>query len=368
MKHIDEYRDRQLVERLTRSIREEVTSGHTLMEICGGQTHTIMRYSLQELLPGEITLIHGPGCPVCVTPAEKIDAAVTLSADPRVILTSFGDMLRVPGSRDDLLSARARGGDVRMVYSPLEALEIAEENPRREIVFFAVGFETTAPAVALAIRQARNRGVKNFSVLVSHVRVPPAMEFLLSSSTSLVEGFLAAGHVCAVMGTGEYLPIAEKYRVPIVVTGFEPVDILLGIRETVRMLEQGRHGVVNAYSRAVRSEGNPAAKQLLGEVFEEADCRWRGIGWIPSGGLTLTETYRAFDAMNRFGLQPDHTDETGVCMAGEILTGRKLPTDCPAFSVRCSPDKPLGAPMVSSEGACAAYFRYGSPRHDHRAV
>jgi len=339
-----------------------VTSEHTLMEICGGQTHTIMRYSLQELLPEEITLIHGPGCPVCVTPAENIDAAITLAADPRVILVSFGDMLRVPGSRDDLLSAKARGGDVRMVYSPMDALEIARKNPHKETIFFGVGFETTAPAVALTIRQAHMRAIVNFSVLVSHVRVPPAMEFLLSSSTSRVEGFLAAGHVCTVMGTGEYLPIAEKYRVPIVVTGFEPVDILMGIRESIRMLEEERHGVVNAYSRAVRPEGNPAAKQLLGEVFEVVDCRWRGIGWIPLGGFMLTEAYRDFDAMIRFGLHTEQSDENIVCLAGEILTGRMIPTECPAFSVRCTPEKPLGAPMVSPEGACAAYFRYGRHR------
>ena len=358
MKHIDEYRDKQLVETIIRKIRSEVTRNWTIMEICGGQTHTIMKYSLQEFLPPEITLIHGPGCPVCVTPVEIIDRAVVLGGYPDVILTSFGDMMRVPGSHSDLLSVKARGGDIRIVYSPLDVIKIAENIPGKEVVFFAVGFETTAPAVAMAISLASKRALKNFSVLISHVLVPPAIEALLSSGESRIDGFLAAGHVCTVMGYHEYIPITEKYQIPIVVTGFEPVDILLGILKTVQMLEQNRYGVENAYTRSVKPEGNVAAQDLLREVFVATDRKWRGIGTIPNSGFTLADTYSRFDAGKRFNLQHIGAEESELCIAGEILTGKKKPSDCPAFGTGCKPEKPLGAPMVSSEGACSAYYRY----------
>ena len=358
MKHIDEYRDKQLVETLVREIRREVSRSWTIMEICGGQTHSIMKYGLQELLPEEISLIHGPGCPVCVTPVELIDRAVALGGYPDIILTSFGDMMRVPGTHSDLLSVKARGGDVRIVYSPLDVIDIAENNPGKEIVFFAVGFETTAPAVAMAVRQAYKKDLANFSVLISHVLVPPAIEALLSSEDSRIEGLLAAGHVCTVMGYYEYIPISEKYRIPIVVTGFEPVDILLGIQKTVHMLEQNRFGVENAYARSVKKGGNIAAQELLGEVFVSTDRKWRGIGTIPNSGFTLTEKYKRFDAENRFNLSHIGSEESVICIAGEILTGQKKPSECPAFGTGCIPEKPLGAPMVSSEGACSAYFRY----------
>ena len=328
------------------------------MEICGGQTHAILKYNLLQLLPDALTLIHGPGCPVCVTPVNRIDQAIRLGGMPHVILTSFGDMLRVPGSTSDLLSVKALGGDVRMVYSPLDVLKLAERNPEKEVVFFAVGFETTAPAVAMAVKQARNRKLKNFSVLVSHVLVPPAMEALLDSEESRIDGFLAAGHVCTVMGTEEYHPIAEKYKVPIVVTGFEPLDILVGIYETVKMLEQGRYGVANAYSRSVRDEGNQAAQKLLGEVFEVTHSAWRGIGTIPSSGFRLSAAYADFDALNRFQLDVSSKEASGACIAGKILTGQQKPADCSEFRIRCTPEKPMGAPMVSTEGACAAYYRY----------
>lgn len=358
MKHIDEYRDKTLVETLVRNIAATVTRRWTIMEICGGQTHTIMRYSLQDLLPGEITLIHGPGCPVCVTPVELIDTAVELGSRPEVILVSFGDMLRVPGSHDDLLSVKAQGGDIRMVYSPLDALDIAEKNPGKEVVFFGVGFETTAPAVALTIKQARSRALDNFTVLVSHVLVPPAIKALLESEQNRIDGFLAAGHVCTIMGTHEYIPLASQYKIPIVVTGFEPVDILLGIRKCIEMLEQNQPGVENAYARSVRPEGNLAARELLREVFVRVDRRWRGIGAIPGSGLGLADAYLEFDATLRFDIEVTETEEPEICMAGEILTGRKKPSDCPAFGTLCKPEKPLGAPMVSTEGACSAYYRY----------
>lgn len=358
MKHIDEYRDKKLVDKLVQTIKSAVSRRWTIMEICGGQTHSIMKYMLMELLPDEISLIHGPGCPVCVTPLELIDMAVELGSRPDVILVSFGDMLRVPGSSDDLLAVKARGGDIRMVYAPLDALDIAEKNPEKEVVFFGVGFETTAPAVALAIKEASKRALDNFSVLVSHVLVPPAIKALLEDRQNKIDGFLAAGHVCTIMGTHEYIPLAEQYQIPIVVTGFEPVDILLGIRVCIDMLEQQRNGVENAYSRSVRPDGNPAARALLMEVFERVDRSWRGMGNIPGSGLGLTEEYLNFDAALKFDLHAFETEENTICMAGEILTGRKIPSDCPAFGIRCKPEKPLGAPMVSSEGACSAYYRY----------
>jgi hydrogenase expression/formation protein HypD len=367
LKHIDEYRDKKLVDKLVQAIESSVTRRWTIMEICGGQTHSIMKYNLMELLPDEISLIHGPGCPVCVTPIELIDMAVELGNRPDVILVSFGDMLRVPGSHDDLLSVKARGGDIRMVYAPLDALDIAQKNPGKEVVFFGVGFETTAPAVALTIKQASRKGLDNFSVLVSHVLVPPAIQALLEDKQNRIDGFLAAGHVCTIMGTHEYIPLASQYNMPIVVTGFEPVDILLGIHLCINMLEQKRAGVENAYPRSVRPEGNPAARELLQEVFERVDRRWRGIGILPGSGLGLSEDYLKFDAAMKFDLQAVESEETDLCMAGEILTGRKKPSDCPAFGSQCKPENPLGAPMVSTEGACSAYYRYKKRNHEPQA-
>jgi hydrogenase expression/formation protein HypD len=359
MRFIDEYRDEKAAKTLSDRIRLETTRPWTLMEICGGQTHTIIKYGIDSLLPETIRLIHGPGCPVCVTPIEMIDKAIRIASRPEVILTSFGDMLRVPGSRSDLLSAKADGGAVRMVYSPLDAVEIARRNPDRQVVFFAVGFETTAPASAMAVWQAERFGILNFSILCAHVLVPPAMNALLSRDGNGIDGFLAAGHVCTVTGYEEYIPIAKRYRVPIVVTGFEPVDILQGIEMTVRQLEAGRTEVENQYARSVRKEGNPAAKRLLSEVFEATDRRWRGIGSIPLSGYRLRPDFREFDAERRFDLSGVRGEESTVCIAGEILQGMKRPGECPAFGTQCNPEHPLGAPMVSSEGACAAYYQYG---------
>ena len=328
------------------------------MEICGGQTHSIMKYGLLELLPEEITMVHGPGCPVCVTPVELIDKAIALSLQEECILASFGDMLRVPGSVSDLLSARASGGDVRIVYSPLDAINLAVENPGKQVVFFGVGFETTAPAVALAISQAEAKELSNFSVLVAHVLVPPAMRALLSNQDFRIDGFLAAGHVCTVMGYEEYIPLAEEFQIPIAVTGFEPVDILLGIYRTVQMLEEGKSGVENAYPRSVKKEGNAKARELLNQVFETGDRSWRGIGIIPESGYHLRERYGKFDAGNLPGMEAIQATESEHCIAGKILTGIRKPHECNAFGTLCTPEKPLGAPMVSSEGACAAYHKY----------
>jgi hydrogenase expression/formation protein HypD len=358
LKYIDEYRDGKLVRNLLREIEGQVSRPWKIMEICGGQTHSFMKYGLLDLLPEEIRMIHGPGCPVCVTPVELIDKAVSLCLTEQVILASFGDMLRVPGSHQDLLGAKAAGGDVRAVFSPMDALHLAVQHPDKEVVFFAVGFETTAPAVALAVKQARKRNLANFSILVAHVRVPPAMEALLSAPDASIDGFLAAGHVCTVMGYEEYIPISERYRIPVVVTGFEPVDLLLGILKTTQMLEAGKHGVDNAYSRSVRKEGNTCATELLDEVFEPCNRTWRGIGVIPLSGYALRSQYNPYDAEQKFSLGTIQTRESEVCIAGEILTGNKIPTQCPAFGKACIPEKPLGAPMVSSEGACAAYYRF----------
>jgi hydrogenase expression/formation protein HypD len=358
VKYIDEYRDRRAARAFAREIARVTTRPWKLMEVCGGQTHSIIKYGVDELLPKEITLIHGPGCPVCVTPLEMIDRAINVAARPEVIFCSFGDMLRVPGSARDLLSVKAAGGDVRIVYSPMDALKLAQANPAREVVFFAVGFETTAPANAMAVFQARRQSVKNFSVLVSHVLVPPAMEALLSSPSSLVQGFLAAGHVCTVMGYEEYFPIAAKYRVPIVVTGFEPVDILQGVLMCVRQLEEGRAEVENQYARSVCREGNRPAQQLIAEVFRAVPRKWRGVGEIPQSGLALAEEYAEFDAGARFGVGGVTAEEPAECISGLIMQGVKKPFECPAFGARCTPERPLGAPMVSSEGACAAYYRY----------
>lgn len=330
------------------------------MEICGGQTHSIMRSGLNKLLDGQVELVHGPGCPVCVTPLEMIDQALAIAARPDVIFTSFGDMLRVPGSTTDLQEARSAGADVRMVYSPLEAVKIARENPDKEVVFFAVGFETTAPGNAMAIHQAHSEGLTNFSEIVSHVLVPPAMEALLSSPQNRVQAYLAAGHVCAVMGWNEYLPIAKKYKVPIVVTGFEPTDLLQGILSTVKQLEEGRIEVENCYGRAVVKEGNVRAQQLVNKIFEVTDRKWRGIGPIPKSGLKIRHEYAQFDASIKFNVGHIETQEPDICISGEVLQGLKKPDQCPAFGKQCTPDHPLGATMVSSEGACSAYYRYNS--------
>lgn len=359
MRFVDEYRDGEAARRLADHIRATVTRPWTLMEVCGGQTHSILRHGIHELLPEQVSLVHGPGCPVCVTPAELIDQAQALALLPEVLLCSFGDMLRVRGTREDLLSVRARGGSVRVVYSPLDALKVAREHPETQVVFFAVGFETTAPATAMAVYQAHRLGVENFLLLVSHVLVPPAMEAILSSPANRVQGFLAAGHVCAVMGCAEYEPLARKYGVPIVVTGFEPVDILQGVAMCVRQLEDGRAEVENQYTRSVRAEGNRAAQELIREVFEVAPRSWRGIGPIPRSGLQLRDEYSRFDAGRRFALVDGAVEEPAECISGMVLQGVRKPYECPAFGTRCTPERPLGAPMVSSEGACAAYYRYG---------
>jgi hydrogenase expression/formation protein HypD len=358
MKYLDEYRDGELARKLAAEIHRVTTQPWTIMEVCGGQTHAIVKFGIDELLPQQITLIHGPGCPVCVTPLEVIDQALEIAARPGVIFTSFGDMLRVPGSTTDLLSAKAKGADVRMVYSPLDAVKVAEENPSREVVFFGVGFETTAPATAMAVFQAAQKGLANFSMLVSHVLVPPAMAALMSSPNCRVQGFLAAGHVCAVMGYEEYFPLASQYHVPIVVTGFEPLDILHGVLMTVEQLESGRAEVENQYSRAVRREGNLPAQALIKQVFRVVPRKWRGIGEIPLSGLGLSAAYAGFAAEQKFGLAEHRVEEPAECIAGLILQGLKKPHECSAFGTRCTPEHPFGATMVSSEGACAAYYRY----------
>jgi hydrogenase expression/formation protein HypD len=358
MKYLDEYRDAELVHKGLEEIGRTVTRPWSMMEICGGQTHSIMRHGLDELLPEGIELIHGPGCPVCVTPLELIDKAIAIASRPDVIFTSFGDMLRVPGSDEDLFRTRADGGDVRVVYSPLDAVKLAQQHPDKQVVFFGIGFETTAPANAMSVWQAKQLGVKNYSMLVSHVRVPPAMRAILSSPYNQVQAFLAAGHVCAVMGYWEYPPIAEEFRVPIVVTGFEPVDLVEGILMAVQQLEANRHEVENAYGRAVTKEGNKPAQDLITKVFVECDRKWRGIGTIPLSGWRLREEYAEFDAEKRFAVENINTKESPLCISGLVLQGRKKPNECPAFGKECTPEHPLGATMVSSEGACAAYYRY----------
>ncbi|HUI83359.1 MAG TPA: hydrogenase formation protein HypD [Candidatus Binatia bacterium] len=385
MKYVEEYRDPEAARRYATSIARIVTRPWTIMEICGGQTHAIVKYGIDELLPKQVTLVHGPGCPVCVTPVELIDKALRIAAQPNIIFCSFGDMLRVPGScplpgaeagvahgsasgtsappgpafaGGDLFGIKAAGGDVRIVYSPMDAVQIAKQNPDREVVFFAVGFETTAPANAMSVYYAKQHGVTNYSVLVSHVLVPPAMEAILSSPTNRVQGFLAAGHVCTVMGYNEYYPIAAKYSVPIVVTGFEPLDLLQGVYMCVLQLEQGRFEVENQYARSVRREGNTPAQQLVTKVFRVVDRKWRGIGGIPQSGWALAEDYAEFDAESRFGLSEYTAQEDAECISGLIMQGAKKPEECSAYAKRCTPDHPLGAPMVSSEGACAAYYRY----------
>ena len=359
MKYIDEYRDPGIAKALVAEIRQRTTRHWVLMEICGGQTHTLMRYGIDELLPEAVELVHGPGCPVCVTPLETIDHAIELASRPDVTLVSYGDMLRVPGSQSDLFRVRAAGGDVRIVYSPMEALKIARQNPQRQVVFFGIGFETTAPPNAMAVWQAQREGLRNFSMLTSHVLVPPAIRLLLGSSRNRVQGFIAPGHVCTVMGYREYEPIAEKYRIPVVVTGFEPLDLLHGLQMALTALEEGRHGVENQYTRSVTRDGNLPAQKILAEVFEVCDRPWRGIGVIPKSGYRLREEYAAFDASRRFDVEGITAEEPAVCIAGAILQGLKKPGECPAFGRECTPEHPLGAPMVSSEGACAAYYNYG---------
>jgi hydrogenase expression/formation protein HypD len=359
MKYVTEYRDADLVCGVLNEIRQTVTQPWVLMEICGGQTHAIVRHGIDQLLPPEIELVHGPGCPVCVTPLEMIDKSLAIASHPEVIFTSYGDMLRVPGSSHDLFSVRADGGDVRVVYSPLDAVKIAQENTDREVVFFAIGFETTAPPNAMSVVQAQSLKLKNYTVLVSHVRVPPAMHAILSSPHNRVQGFLAAGHVCAVMGYWEYTPIAEQYGVPIVVTGFEPLDIVQGLLAAVRQLERGRAEAENAYPRAVTFEGNKPAQKLVERVFEPCDRKWRGIGNIPGSGWRLRPEFAEFDAEARFSVEAIRSEESTLCIAGQILQGLKKPHDCTVFGGQCTPEHPLGATMVSNEGACSAYYRYG---------
>ncbi len=358
MKYLDEFGDPDLAERLLDEIRRTVTQPWALMEVCGGQTHTIIRNGIDQLLPDEVTLIHGPGCPVCVTPLETIDRAMAIAARDDVIFCSFGDMVRVPGSTKDLFRVKSEGGDVRIVYSPLDAVRIAQDNPDKQVVFFGIGFETTAPANAMTVQMADRLGIDNFSLLVSHVLVPPAMTAIMESPTRRVQGFLAAGHVCTVMGMSQYEPLVERYHVPIVVTGFEPLDVLEGIRRTLLQLEQGRAELENAYPRAVAPEGNPAAQAVVADVFEVCDRPWRGIGLIPQSGWRLSDKYAKYDAELRFDVAGIQTEESGECRSGEVLQGLIKPHECEAFGTTCTPRSPLGAPMVSSEGACAAYYQF----------
>lgn len=358
MKYVDEFRDPKAAKVLISKIHEITKKSWTIMEVCGGQTHTILKYGLEELLPENIRIVHGPGCPVCVTPLEMIDKAIAIASSNDVILTSFGDMLRVPGSKDDLLSIKASGGDIRMVYSQLDAVKIAQQNPGKKVVFFAVGFETTAPGNAMAVKQAQRLELDNFSILCSQVLVPPAIEAIMSSEVSKVQGFLAAGHVCTVMGFHEYLPLSEKYNIPIVVTGFEPVDLLQGLHMIIKQLEESRAEVENQYSRVVQKEGNIPAQNLLKEIFQIVDRKWRGIGTIPLSGFSLKEKYANFDAEKLFDVEHIQTKESEECIAGEVLQGLKKPVECTVFGATCTPEHPIGAPMVSAEGACAAYFHY----------
>jgi hydrogenase expression/formation protein HypD len=359
MKYLTEFRNGEIAQRIAREISQTATRPWKIMEVCGGQTHSIIKNGIDQMLPPGIEMVHGPGCPVCVTPLELIDKALAIAAQPGVIFCSFGDMLRVPGTEGDLFQVKGRGGDVRVVYSPLDAVELAQKNPDRQVVFFGVGFETTAPANAMSVHLAKRRGLKNFSLLVSHVLVPPAIAAIMSSPGNLVQAFLLAGHVCSVMGFWEYPPIAEKFGIPLVVTGFEPLDLLEGIRRAVVQLEAGTHEVDNAYARVVNFEGNLSAQKLLSEVFEVTDRAWRGIGVIPKSGWRLNDEYRAFDAEERFHITGIHTEESPLCHSGDVLRGVIKPAECPAFGKECTPRHPLGATMVSSEGACAAYYNYG---------
>jgi hydrogenase expression/formation protein HypD len=359
MKYLTEFRNGEIAQRMAREIHQVTTRPWKIMEVCGGQTHSIIKNGIDQMLPESIEMVHGPGCPVCVTPLELIDKALAIAAQPGVIFCSFGDMLRVPGTEADLFQVKGRGGDVRVVYSPLDAVELAVKNPDRQVVFFGVGFETTGPANAMTVHLAKRRGLKNFSLLVSHVLVPPAIEAIMSSPDNQVQAFLAAGHVCSVMGYWEYPPLVEKFKIPIVVTGFEPLDLLEGIRRAVIQLESGRHELENAYARIVRYEGNIPAQELLAEVFEVTDRAWRGIGVIPRSGWRLSPAYREFDAEERFHITGIHTEESKLCRSGDVLRGLIKPAECGAFGKECTPRHPLGATMVSSEGACAAYYNYG---------
>jgi hydrogenase expression/formation protein HypD len=359
MKFLDEYRDREAANKLVAGIKRITTRPWTIMEVCGGQTHTIVKYGIDRMLPASIELVHGPGCPVCVTSLEMIDRAHAIASNPGVIFCSFGDMLRVPGSRGDLLQLKAQGSDVRVVYSPLDAINLAAAHPSCQVVFFAIGFETTAPPNAMAVWMARKRRLSNFSVLVSHVLVPPMIAALLHAPDNRVEAFLGPGHVCTVMGTQEYETLTQRYRVPIVITGFEPLDLLEGIYRTVLQLEEGRAETENQYARAVRCSGNPHSLNLIQDVFEVCDRKWRGVGRIASSGLQLRSEYHDFDAEQRFQVQTIETQESPLCIGGQVLKGLKKPHDCPAFGKECTPQTPLGATMVSSEGACAAYHAYG---------
>ncbi len=352
------YRDIALIQPILDKLHAVSKKHVVIMEICGGQTHAIMQYGLDQLLPETIELVHGPGCPVCVTPLELIDKALAIASQPGVIFTSFGDMLRVPGSRDDLFSIRANGGDVRTVYSPLDAVRIAKENPDRQVVFFAIGFETTAPANAMSVIQAKKLGLTNYSILSSQVLVPPAMHAILGAPANRVQAFLAAGHVCTIMGYQQYQSIAERYHAPIVVTGFEPVDLLQGVLMAVTQLQNGTARVENAYQRAVLPEGNKRAQAIIEQVYQVCDRQWRGIGLIPQSGYCIRDEYAAFDAEKRFQVEDIRTEEPEICISGLVLQGLKKPIDCPAFGTLCTPANPLGATMVSSEGTCAAYYRY----------
>ncbi len=358
MKYLDEFRDADLVKIVLEKIHKVTRHPWVIMEICGGQTHSIMQHGIDQLLPKLIELVHGPGCPVCVTSLELVDKALAIASQPNVIFCSFGDMLRVPGSNKDLFSIRAAGGQVKIVYSPLDAVKIAQNNADKEVVFFAIGFETTAPANLMSVLQAQNLGLKNFSVLVSQVRVPPAMHAILGSPDNRVQGFLAAGHVCSVMGYHEYFSIAQKYRIPIVVTGFEPLDLLKGILMTVEQLEAGKFEVQNGYGRVVTEKGNLPAQALISKVYEECDQNWRGIGNIPMSGWRLKPEFAQYDATRRFSVENIKTKESEICISGQILQGMRKPPQCPAFGTLCSPENPLGATMVSSEGACSAYYSY----------
>jgi hydrogenase expression/formation protein HypD len=359
MKYLTEFRNGEIAQRIAREIHAVTTRPWKIMEVCGGQTHSIIKNGIDQMLPAGVEMVHGPGCPVCVTPLELIDKALAIAAQPGVIFCSFGDMLRVPGTDRDLFQVKGAGGNVRIVYSPLDAVDLAVKNPDKQVVFFGVGFETTAPANAMSVHLAKRRGIKNFSVLVSHVLVPPAIEAILSAPGTEINGFLAAGHVCSVMGYWEYPPLAKRFKVPIVVTGFEPLDLLDGIRRTVLQLEAGKYEVENAYERVVSFEGNLPAQKLLSEVFEVTDRAWRGIGVIPKSGWRLNAGYREFDAEHRFNITGIHTQESPLCKSGDVLRGVIKPAACPAFGKQCTPRHPLGATMVSSEGACAAYFNYG---------
>jgi len=358
MRYIKEFRNEKLVKSIVKQIDQLSTQKWVIMEMCGGQTHAILHYGINDLLNNCVEFVHGPGCPVCVTPLELIDKALLLSQDPNVIFTSFGDMLRVPGSDTDLFQVRANGGNVKIVYSPLDAVKLAQENPDKEVIFFAIGFETTAPPNIMAVLQAKRLGIKNFSLLVSQVRVPPAISLILNSTENRVQGFLAAGHVCAVMGYEEYLPISKKYQVPVTITGFEPIDILNGVLKTIQQLEAQQFEVINAYNRVVTKEGNAHALELINKVYEPCDRNWRGIGTIQNSGWRLNKDYSSYNAEKKFKIEHITVKEPEICIAGEILQGLKIPLDCKAFGKQCTPDNPLGATMVSSEGACAAYYKY----------